>query len=81
MQENFEVLRPQIAKALEIHVDELEPSTVLTGNEKWDSFAVLSVVALVTEHTGKQITLTDVAKLTSVSDIVHLVQTLKGNAS
>ncbi|AOR72867.1 hypothetical protein BBJ41_35335 [Burkholderia stabilis] len=79
MQLNFENLRPQIAKALDIDPADLEPATILSGNEKWDSFAVLSVVALVTEHTGKQLTLPDVAKLGAVSDLVDLVRKLKGS--
>ncbi|WP_342612400.1 acyl carrier protein [Burkholderia ambifaria] len=79
MELNFENLRPQIARALDINTTDLESTTILSGNEKWDSFAVLSVVALVTEHTGKQLTLPDVAKLGTVSDLVSLVQRLKGN--
>ncbi|WP_414440214.1 acyl carrier protein [Burkholderia sp. 22PA0106] len=79
MQLYFESLRPQIAKALDIDPANLELTTMLSGNEKWDSFAILSVVALVTEHTGKQLTLPDVAKLGTVSDLVGLVQKLKGN--
>lgn len=79
MQMNFENLRPQIAKALDINPSDLEPTTILSGNENWDSFAILSVVALVTEHTGKQLTLPDVAKLVAVSDLVSLVQKLNGN--
>ncbi|WP_175674647.1 acyl carrier protein [Burkholderia ambifaria] len=79
MELNFENLRPQIARALDINTTDLDPTTILSGNEKWDSFAVLSVVALVTEHTGKQLTLPDVAKLGTVSDLVSLVQRLKGN--
>ena len=45
MQLNFENLRPQIAKALDINPADIELTTILSGNEKWDSFAVLSVVA------------------------------------
>jgi acyl carrier protein len=55
----------------------LAPTTVLKGNEKWDSFAMLTVVALITENTGKQITLQDISKLTTVSDLVGLFQKLK----
>ncbi|NMM29057.1 MAG: acyl carrier protein [Glaciimonas sp.] len=79
MQLNFESLRTHIAKTLDINPNELEPFTTLNGNEKWDSFAMLSAVALVTEYTGKQITLQDIVKLKTVSDLVDLVQKLKGN--
>jgi acyl carrier protein len=79
VQINFENLRPQIAKALDVDPGELQLTTILSGSEKWDSFAILSAVALVTEHTGKQITLQDVVKLEAVSDLVNLVQRLKGN--
>lgn len=79
MQLNFDNLRSQIATALDINPADLDPTTILSGNKKWDSFAILSVVALVTEHTGKQLTLPDVAKLETISDLVALVQKLKGN--
>jgi acyl carrier protein len=77
MQLTFENLQQDIAGALDVLPNELAPTTVLKGNEKWDSFAMLTVVALITENTGKQITLQDISKLTTVSDLVGLFQKLK----
>lgn len=71
---NFEGLRLQIAEILETEPSELKLSTALNGNGQWDSFAMLSAVALVTKHTGKQITLSDVSNLETVTDFVGLVQ-------
>ncbi|CDH30862.1 acyl carrier protein [Xenorhabdus bovienii] len=77
MQLDFENLRNDIAKTLDIAPEELAPHTILAGNEKWDSFSILATVGLITEHTGKQITMTDIIHLETVADLINLFQKLK----
>lgn len=77
MQLNFEQLKPQIAEILEVSLADIYPETRLDGNEMWDSFAMLSAVALVTEHTGKQIALEQLSKLATVTDFVEVCKQLQ----
>ncbi|MGJ0639287.1 acyl carrier protein [Xenorhabdus bovienii] len=77
MRLDFENLRNDIAKTLDIVPEELAPHTILAGNEKWDSFSILATVGLITEHTGQQITMTDIIHLETVADLVSLFQKLK----
>lgn len=79
MQLNFENIQPLLAEILDIGVADLQPSTILNGSEKWDSFAMLSAVALATEHTGRQLTLHDVSKLKTVANFVELLQKLRSS--
>lgn len=61
-----------LAEILEIDEKELEPNAVLQDLEQWDSFSVLSVVALVTEKTGRQITIQDLEDCKTVNDLLKL---------
>lgn len=72
MQYDFESLQHVIAKILAVKPEDIQLTTPLSGNENWDSFAMLSAVALVTEHTGKQLTVNDMSSLITVADLVNI---------
>lgn len=75
----FENLERQIAEILEIDPNHLHSDTILDGNESWDSFAMLSTVALITEYTGKQVTLDRISGLATVFDLITLFKKLKSD--
>lgn len=77
MKLSFENLKNEIAEILDISKDEVRTDTVLTGSEHWDSFAMLSAVALVTQYTEKQVSLGELSELATVNDFVSLLQDLK----
>lgn len=70
MESNLEVVRPQISLVLDMDPKDINLETDLKENEKWDSFAILAAVALVTKHTGKQMTVDEMKKITNVGDLV-----------
>ncbi|MBD1582310.1 acyl carrier protein [Pseudoalteromonas sp. S16_S37] len=77
MKLSFENLKNEIAEILDINSDEVHTDTALTGSDHWDSFAMLSAVALVTQYTEKQVSLGDLSNLATVNDFVSLLQNLK----
>ena len=77
MELSFENMRDQLAEILNISVNDVKPDTALEGSENWDSFAMLSTVAIVTQKTGKQVTLDDVSQFKKVSDFIDFLKRLK----
>jgi acyl carrier protein len=69
MQIKLEGLRPHLATIFEVDPATLQANTVFRELELWDSFSMLSIVALITEHTGKQITIRDLDKTVSIDDL------------
>lgn len=72
MQYDFESLQPIIATILAVKPEDIQLTTPLIGNDDFDSFAMLSAVAIVTEHTGKQLTVNDMSSLITVEDFVNI---------
>ncbi|EMT5587332.1 acyl carrier protein [Providencia stuartii] len=64
----------QISEVLDIPSDELSLDMELSDNDKWDSFAILASVALVTKNTGKQITMETMRNVKNVGDLVSLIK-------
>lgn len=67
---SFASLRSHLAAIMEVDPMLLQSSTLFEEFEEWDSFARLSVVALVVEHTGKQLNIHDIEKLVSINDLL-----------
>lgn len=63
-----------MARILDVSADEISATTPLCGNEKWDSFAVLSAVAFAIEHTGRQLTIKDLSSLETVEDFLKILR-------
>ncbi|MFC3394549.1 acyl carrier protein [Brenneria rubrifaciens] len=74
MENSLEVVRPQISLVLDMDQKDITLETNLKENEKWDSFAILAAVALVTKHTGKQMTVDEMKKITNVGDLVAFLK-------
>ncbi|TMP39179.1 hypothetical protein CWB96_13850 [Pseudoalteromonas citrea] len=74
---SFENLQGDLAEILDVKVTEVTADTELTGSEHWDSFAMLSAVALVTQYTEKQVTLGDLSHLATINDFISLLKKLK----
>jgi acyl carrier protein len=72
MKMKIETLREKLANILEVDAASLSGNTVLSEQEQWDSFAALSVVALITEYTGKQITVKEMEDISTIDDILCL---------
>lgn len=72
MKMNMETLKEKLANILEVDVVSLNGSTMLSEQEQWDSFAALSVVALLTEYTGKQITVKEMESISTIDELLHL---------
>lgn len=72
MKMDKEKLQEKLANILEVDAAFLNGSTVLSEQEQWDSFAALSVVALITEYTGKQITVKEMESISTIDDLLHL---------
>lgn len=73
MKKSIETVRPQLALVLDMEPHDIYPYTNLKENEKWDSFAILAAVALVTKETGKQVTVEDMKNIKVVNDLVLLL--------
>jgi acyl carrier protein len=73
MQMNFENLQSHLASIFDVEPAILQPNAIFSELDQWDSFAILSIVALVTEHTGTQITVREVEKLVCVQDLATLL--------
>jgi len=77
MKMNMEMLQEKLAEILEMNVTSLNGSTVLNEQDQWDSFSVLSIVALITEHTGKQITVKEMNGVSTIDDLLRLFNDFK----
>ena len=72
MKMDMETLQEKLAIILEVDAASLSGGTVLSEQEQWDSFATLSVVALITEFTGKQITIQEMESVSTIDDLLRL---------
>ncbi len=72
MKMDMETLQEKLASILEVDAASLNGGTVLSEQEQWDSFAALSVVALITEYTGKQITVKEMESISTIDDLLRL---------
>ncbi len=72
MKIDMETLQEKLANIFEVDATSLRGDTVLNEQEQWDSFAALSVVALITEYTGKQITVNEMESISTIDDLLHL---------
>lgn len=77
MELSFESLKEEISIILDVKSEEVKINTELRGSAHWDSFAMLSAVALVTKYTGAQLSTDDVSKLATVNDFISLINNSK----
>ncbi|QTD44118.1 acyl carrier protein [Ottowia testudinis] len=77
MKMDMETLKEKLANILEVDMTSLSGSTLLSEQEQWDSFAALSVVALITEYTGKQITVKKMEDISTIDDLLRLFNDTK----
>ncbi len=59
-----------IADILEVEPEELTEESVLEDFDAWDSIAVLGVIAIITENTGKYPHASEILKYKTVKDIM-----------
>lgn len=62
-----------VADILEVEEKDLDASRALEEYESWDSVAVLSVVSLYTDISGKFIHASDVLKLRTVGELMEFL--------
>ena len=62
-----------LADILEVEPNAISADDKLEDFEAWDSVAVLSVISLYTDITGKFIHASEILKMTTVSDIINLL--------
>ncbi len=63
----------EIADILEVSNEEVVLDKPLDEYEAWDSVAVLSVISLVNDQTGRFLHASDILKLNTVQDLVNLL--------
>ncbi len=62
-----------IADILEVDVDELSEDRELVEFDTWDSIAVLSVISVVSENTGKYLHASDIDKLVTIKNLMDVL--------
>ncbi len=62
-----------IADILEEDIDSILEDKELTEYENWDSVAILSVISVVNENTGKFLHASDIEKLVTVADLMKVL--------
>jgi acyl carrier protein len=70
-----------IAKLLEVSADQLTLDARLDQFETWDSLAMISVIALVTEHYGVSISGETVRRALTLSDVLDGVAHARPSAA
>lgn len=63
-----------IAEALDVDTTSIDAQTKLTDLEEYDSMAKLSVIVLMDEEFGKKLTGEEMAKFTTIGDIVAFAE-------
>jgi acyl carrier protein len=59
-----------IADILEVEVDEIHEGSLLSDFDTWDSIAVLGVISVITDQTGRYPHADEIIKLTTVKDLM-----------
>lgn len=62
-----------IEEMLELDYNSLTPESVLNDIDEWDSMAALSLIVLIDEEFGKEINGADIQKLSTVQDILDIM--------
>lgn len=62
-----------IADILEEDVDSILEDKELLDYDNWDSVAILSVISVVNENTGKFLHASDIEKLVTVADLMKVL--------
>ncbi len=67
----------EIADILEIDDADVDENQNLKDFDTWDSIAILSIISLVSENTGKFLHATEISSMVTVSDLIKLLVTDK----
>ena len=62
-----------IAEILDVDVDSIQPETVLTDLDEWDSVAYLSFMAMMDEGFDKEIKGAEIKKFVTVQDALDVM--------
>lgn len=62
-----------IAEILDVDVDSIQPETVLTDLDEWDSVAYLSFMAMMDEEFDKEIKGAEIKKFVTVQDALDVM--------
>lgn len=65
--------REVIADILELEPEEIQEESVLEEFETWDSVAVLSVISVINEETGRFPHADEIKKLKTVTDLMNAI--------
>jgi len=68
-----DALRQEIADLLNVEPQELTPDRALRDFEAWDSVTVLSLMVVLSESLGREISPAEVIQLATIDDIERLV--------
>ncbi len=74
-----EALRESVAEELEVEPSELTNDTILEELEEWDSVIILTLLVLLSDEAGVQISPAEMDDLKTYGDIEALVQQKKNN--
>lgn len=61
-----------IADILEVEVGDFSEDDLLEEFESWDSVAILSVISVISEQTGRFLHASEISKLSTVRDLLNL---------
>ncbi len=67
-------IREELADILEVEEDEIFEDARLDSFETWDSVAVLGVIALINEKTGKYPHADEIGDLGTIGELVKLLE-------
>lgn len=70
----YEEKMAAIADCVEMEPEELSPDTVLADIETWDSVAVLSVIAVISENFGRFPSSDEILQYVTVGDLINALQ-------
>ena len=70
---SIEEAKREIADILEVNDDEIIEDKELKDFDAWDSIAVLSVISLVSDNTGRFLHASEITALSTVGDLLNLL--------
>lgn len=67
---NYQEKLETIADILEVEIDDFDETSCLSEFENWDSVAILSVISVISEQTGRFLHASEIDKLLTIKDLM-----------
>ncbi len=67
---NYQEKLETIADILEVEIDDFDENSCLSEFENWDSVAILSVISVISEQTGRFLHASEIDKLLTIKDLM-----------